>query len=277
MVKVCQLLDSAEQLRTTSDSPQVDCEMLLCHVLEVDRSWLRTWPDAVVDAAQVSQFQALLAARVEGVPIAYLIGCRGFWNLDLKLTADTLIPRPETELLVETALDLPLPACSQVLDLGTGSGAIALALASERPDWQLTAVDSQSDTLAVAKQNCYHHGLQNVQMIQSNWFAEIAAQFNLIVSNPPYIEQDDPHLQRGDLRFEPIAALVSGADGLNDLKHIIKHSPRYLTDDGWLVVEHGFNQGSAVRNLFVSAGFAEVVTQRDYSQLERVTLGQWRL
>jgi release factor glutamine methyltransferase len=277
MAKVSQLLDSAEQLRATSDSPQVDCEMLLCHVLEVDRSWLRTWPDAVVDAEQVEQFKTLLEARVEGVPIAYLIGSRGFWNLDLKLTADTLIPRPETELVVETALDLPLSNCSHVLDLGTGSGAIALALASERPSWQLIAVDSQSDTLAVARQNCHQYKLHNVQMVQSDWFTDIADQFNLIVSNPPYIERNDAHLQRGDVRFEPIAALVSGDDGLDDLKHIIKHSPDYLTDSGWLVVEHGFNQALAVRDLFTSAGFTEVVTRCDYSQLERVTLGQWRL
>lgn len=277
MVKVSQLLKSAEQLRATSDSAQVDCEMLLCHVLDVDRSWLLTWPDAAIDTEQAQQFESLIRARLEGVPIAYLIGSRGFWNLDLKLTADTLIPRPETELLVEIALNLSLPMDSKILDLGTGSGAIALALASERANWQLTALDSQADTLAVAKLNCHHHKLANVQMIQSDWFTEVTDQFNLIVSNPPYIEQNDPHLQRGDVRFEPVTALVSGADGLNDLRHIIKHSPDYLADNGWLLVEHGFNQGSAVRDLFISVGFSEVATQCDYNQLERVTLGQWRL
>ena len=251
--------------------------MLLCHLLEVDRAWLRTWPDATVEPEQLQRFEALLQARLQGSPIAYLTGSRGFWSLDLNVSPDTLIPRPETELIVEIALTLALPMRSSVLDLGTGTGAIALALASERQDWQLTAIDSQSGAVALAKQNCQRQGLSNVQIFQSDWFSGIASDstdFDLIVSNPPYIERDDPHLEQGDVRFEPSSALVSGADGLDDLRKIVSQSPDYLADGGWLLVEHGCEQGNAVRELFISAGFSEVVTQRDYNNLDRVTLGR---
>ena len=276
MTKVSQLLNTADQLRVISDSPQLDCEILLCHALQVDRAQLRTWPDATVEPEKLKRFEALLKARLQGTPIAYLIGSQGFWSLDLNVSPDTLIPRPETELIVEIALTLALPSRSGVLDLGTGTGAIALALASERQDWQLTAIDSQSGAVALAKQNCQRQGLDNVQIFQSDWFSEVTSDFDLIVSNPPYIEQDDPHLKQGDIRFEPSSALVSGSDGLDDLKKIINQSPDYLAVDGWLLVEHGCEQGNAVRNLFVGAGFSEVATRRDYNSLDRVTLGQWR-
>lgn len=278
MATVSQLLQRASELQNTSDTAQLDCEILLCHLLRVDRSWLRTWPDGEVSPQQVEQFEELLAARIQGKPIAHLIGSRGFWTLDLKVTADTLIPRPETEHLVELALALPLPDDSGVLDLGTGTGAIALALAAERSNWQLTAVDYQPKALVVARENCQRHQLSNVQIIESNWFSNITAQtskFDLIVSNPPYIHSDDPHLHQGDLRFEPISALASGADGLEDLRRIISQSREYLNAKGWLLVEHGYQQGPAVRELFTTAGFTEVNTQRDYNQLERITFGQW--
>ena len=279
MAKVSQLLKTVDQLRAVSDSPQLDCEILLCHVLEVDRAQLRTWPDATVEPEQLQRFEALLQARLQGTPIAYLTGSQGFWSLDLNVSPDTLIPRPETELIVEIALALALPRRSRVLDLGTGTGAIALALASERQDWQLTAIDSQSGAVALAKQNCQRQGLSNVQIFQNDWFSAIAADktdFDLIVSNPPYIERDDPHLKQGDVRFEPSSALVSGVDGLDDLKKIVRQSPDYLAVGGWLLVEHGCEQGNALRDLFVSAGFSEVATRRDYNNLDRVTLGQWR-
>jgi len=275
---VSRLLQRASALQNTSDTAQLDCEILLCHLLAVDRSWLRTWPDAQVSPQQVEQFEVLLESRIQGTPIAHLIGSRGFWTLDLKVTPDTLIPRPETEHLVEKALALHLPANSHVLDLGTGTGAIALALATERPDWQLTAVDCQPEVLAVARHNCQRHQLTNVEITESNWFSTLATQsakFDLIVSNPPYIHSDDPHLQQGDLRFEPIAALVSGVEGLEDLRTIVDQSRDYLNPKGWLLVEHGYQQGPAVRELFTAAGFTEVSTQRDYNQLDRITFGQW--
>lgn len=278
MTTVSQLLQRASALQNTSDTAQLDCEILLCHLLAVDPSWLRTWPDAEVSPQQVAQFEALLASRIQGAPIAHLIGSRGFWTLDLKVTPDTLIPRPETEHLVEKALALPLPAESRVLDLGTGTGAIALALAAERSDWQLTAVDCQPEALAVARHNCQRHQLANVQVIESNWFSNIpikAPKFDLIVSNPPYIHSEDPHLQQGDLRFEPITALVSGAEGLEDLRTIVDQSRDYLKPKGWLLVEHGYQQGRAVRELFAAAGFTEVSTQRDYNRQERISFGQW--
>ena len=277
MAKVSQLLKMADQLQATSDTPQLDCEILLCHVLEVDRTWLRTWPDKQVSSDHQQAFEILLQQREQGVPIAYLVGTWGFWTLDLKVSEKTLIPRPETELLVEIALSLQLPDCSSVLDLGTGTGAIALALASERQNWDLIAVDDQPAAVTTAKQNCQRHSLSNVNFLQSNWFSAVAANssaFDLIVSNPPYIGRDNAHLQQGDVRFEPSSALVSGVDGLDDLKLIVTQSPDYLVTGGWLLVEHGYDQGSAVRNLFVSAGFSNVTTRRDYNHLDRVTLGQ---
>ena len=278
MANVSELLQLSAKLQPTSDSPQLDCELLLCHVLDVDRTWLRTWPEKQVSSAQKSLFISLLDQRFEGMPIAYLVGSRGFWSMDLKVSSDTLIPRPETELLVEIALNLNLPRHSYGLDLGTGTGAIALALASERQDMQWIAVDSQSGAVELAQANCKHQQLTNVTIFQSYWFDALQATnntFDLIVSNPPYIAADDPHLVEGDVRFEPSSALVSGADGLDDIKIIISQSSAYLNTNGWLVIEHGYNQGQAVRDLMCAAGFSEVVTQQDYNHLDRVTLGQY--
>ena len=279
MLKVKQLLNNAEQLLTSSDTPQLDCELLLCHVLGVDQAWLRTWPEAAVSPDHTLQFKRLLESRQAGTPIAYLLGSQGFWTLDLKVTTHTLIPRPETELVVETALELDLPNVSRILDLGTGTGAIALALASERSNWQVVAIDSQPQALKVAQENQQRNDLSNVEIFQSHWFDQIdksQGKFNLIVSNPPYIEQNDPHLEQGDVRFEPGTALVSGADGLYDLRHIISYSKSYLVKNGWLLVEHGCDQGKSVRDLFVFDGYADVKTADDYNGLPRVTLGQWQ-
>jgi release factor glutamine methyltransferase len=279
MATVSHLLQLSNRLRSISDSPRLDCELLLCHVLEVDRTWLRTWPDKQVLPDRQHAFERLLQKRVQGYPIAYLIGSRGFWSMDLNVSAQTLIPRPETELLVEIALSLELSRHSLVLDLGTGTGAIALALATECQDWQITAIDHQRGAVALAKQNCQQQELSNVQIFQSDWFSAIdadATRFDLIVSNPPYVSRDDPHLRQGDVRFEPSTALVSGEDGLDDLKLIVRQSPNYLQTNGWLLVEHGYDQGEAVRNLFDNSGFSQVTTCSDYNNLDRVTYGQWR-
>lgn len=279
MANISELLKLSSQLTAISDSPQLDCELLLCYTLDVDRTWLRTWPEKEISQPLEAKFRALLEQRVEGQPIAYLIGSRGFWSMDLQVSKDTLIPRPETELLVELALGQQLPKNSDGLDLGTGTGAIALALASERPDMNFVAVDSQSGAVSLANKNCQALGLANVEIFQSDWFDSVQLtedQFDLIVSNPPYISATDPHLQQGDVRFEPNTALVSGIDGLDDLKKIIAKSPFYLKPNGWLLLEHGFDQGSAVARLMSEAGFQKVVTHQDYNLIDRVTLGQWK-
>ena len=273
-MRISQLLQSAVQRNYLSDTATVDCELLLCHVLNVDRSYLKTWPDRELSSTVEEQFQQLLQRRIQGEPIAYLIGTQGFWTLDLMVSPDTLIPRPETELLVEVALELALPQQAKVLDLGTGTGAIALALASERSQWQISAVDLMPKAVQLASANCQRHQLDNVEIFQSCWFREIPAhRFDLIVSNPPYIEDGDEHLTQGDVRFEPTSALVSGSDGLDDLRLLIAESVDYLADRGWLMVEHGYRQGPAVRKLFCQAGFAAVETRADLNGLERITLG----
>jgi release factor glutamine methyltransferase len=278
MANVSELLKHSDQLQSTSDSPQLDCELLLCYVLDVDRTWLRTWPEKEVSKSLEAKFCALLEQRVQGQPIAYLVGSRGFWSMDLQVSEDTLIPRPETELLVELALGLKLPKNSHGLDLGTGTGAVALALATERADMSFIAVDYQIGAVSLANKNCQNLGLANVAIFQSDWFDSVQLtdnHFDLIVSNPPYISANDPHLQQGDVRYEPNTALVSGVDGLDDLKKIIARSPCYLKSDGWLLLEHGFDQGPAIVRLMSKAGFQKVVTHKDYNQVDRVTLGQW--
>lgn len=279
MASISNLLSLSSQLESISDTPQLDCELLLCHVIDKDRTWLRTWPDNQVSPTHQTLFKSLLDQRIKGTPIAYITGSRGFWSMDLNVSSDTLIPRPETELLVETALNLGLPRRACGLDLGTGSGAIALALASERSDMQWFAVDAQLGAVELAQDNCNQQQLSNVSIFQSNWFDAIKQQdnkFDLIVSNPPYIAKDDPHLSQGDVRFEPKTALVSGVDGLDDIKVIVSQSSMYLNTNGWLVLEHGYNQGKAVRDLMLLADFNEVTTIQDYNNLDRITLGFWK-
>ena len=275
---VATLLKHADQLKEISDTAVLDMELLLSHALDVDRAWLKTWPEHILLSAQVSIFEDLFARRLTGEPIAFIIGSQGFWSLDLKVTPQTLIPRPETELLVETSLALDLPADCRAIDLGTGTGAIALALAKERPNWQLTAVDSEPAAVKLAELNSHYCQIDNVMVYQSDWFSQVPllgrlSNYHLIVSNPPYIEIDDPHLMQGDVRFEPASALVSGVDGLDDLREVINSSVKYLETFGWLLVEHGYRQGSAVRELFKAAGFITIETMTDFNQLERITMG----
>ena len=254
----------------------IDAEALLLHVLGRPRSWLFAHATDAVAAEAVAAFDALVGRRVAGEPVAYLTGRRGFWTLDLAVTPATLIPRPETELLVEQALErLPSDPDLHVADLGTGSGAIALALAKERPRARVIATDASEAALAVARANAAENGIDNIEFRRGSWFAPLAGErFHLIASNPPYIEVDDPHLGEGDLRFEPMSALASGGDGLDDLRVIVDEAPSHLDDGGWLMVEHGWQQGAAVRALFVEAHFFDIWTVRDLEGRERVTLGR---
>ena len=258
-----------------SPTAKLDAEVLLSHVLGVDRVYLLTWPERLLSNSEWQTMQALVAQRANGIPVAYLIGQREFWSLPLQVNNSTLIPRPDTEVLVETALQLSLPPAARVLDLGTGTGAIALALKSSQPQWQVTAVDRERAAVTLAQHNANSLKLA-VAVIQSDWFAALPEpQFDLIVSNPPYIDGDDPHLQQGDVRFEPTTALVAAQQGLADLFHIIDTAPLFLAPAGWLVLEHGWQQGAAVRSQLTRQGYQQVTTVCDYANLERVTIGQW--
>ena len=273
MATVQELLRRAREL--PGEESRRDVEVLLGHCLDRSRTWLYSWPEAEVSDAQAARFGQLLAQRRNGTPIAYLTGHREFWSLDLEVNPQTLIPRPETETLVEWALALPLPDTAEVLDLGTGSGAIALALASERPLWRVSGVDDSAGALQVARANAARLGLRRVRFLASDWYAALGGQcFDLLVSNPPYIDPDDPHLGRGDLPFEPRTALVASASGLADLERLVAGAPSHLRAGGWLLLEHGWEQGAAVRALLSGAGFGAVETRRDLAGRERVTGGR---
>ena len=253
-----------------------EAEALLAHALGRTPAWLYAHGDAALDADTVQRFGALVARREAGEPVAYLTGERGFWRFGLRVTADTLIPRPETERLVELALErLPPAAPARVADLGTGSGAIALAIASERPAAQVVATDLSDAALDVARDNAQRLGAGNVTFRAGRWYAALDGErFDLIASNPPYIADGDAHLGQGDLRFEPRGALASGADGLDDLRQIAAGARDHLRSGGWLLVEHGWDQGDAVRALFAAAGLVDVATAPDLEHRDRVTLGR---
>lgn len=267
---VRRLLDAA-RARIDPD----DAGLLLGHVLGRSRGWLYAHAGDTVAGAQAEAFRALQARREQGEPVAYLCGRRGFWTLDLTVTPDTLIPRPETELLVELALERLCGGDTSVADLGTGSGAIALALASERPRARVIATDASAAALEVARANAHRLGLRNVDFRLGDWFGALEGErFELVASNPPYIEAGDPHLRRGDLRHEPQAALASGPDGLDAIRAIAAAAPAHLATGGWLLLEHGWTQGAAVRALLEAAGLVEVATHADLEQRDRVTLGR---
>lgn len=279
---VRQALQTARATLKASPSlePDIDAsleaDLLLGHVLDKPRSWLFAWPEQTLEPQQLQVFEHLVEKRWSGYPISYLTGRREFWGLSFAVSEQTLIPRPETELLVETALELGGNSPAEVLELGTGSGAIAVALASERPQWRLTASDISAGALAVATHNSQLHG-DRVRFIQSHWFDQLDKHaYQLILSNPPYLEANDPHLERGDLRFEPHAALAAGDDGLDDIRVIVEQAPAFLAQAGYLLLEHGFAQHQAVRKLFEKRGFSQVRSINDLAGLPRVTLGQWR-
>jgi len=259
------------------DSPteRLDAELLLAAAIGKSRSYLHTWPERIVSSEAAQTFADYLARRRAGEPVAYILGQQGFWKLDLEVAPHTLIPRPDTELLVETALELVPARPAQVLDLGTGTGAIALALASECPAWRVTAVDRIEQAVVLAERNRVRLRLDNVQVRASHWFDSLAGQrFDLILSNPPYIAAEDPHLVSGDVRFEPSSALVAGKDGLDDLRTIIAQAPDHLLPGGWLLLEHGFDQAAAVRALLSGQGFSDVSSRLDLGGHERISLGR---
>lgn len=258
-----------------SDSPLLDARVLLAFVLCQSTTYLLTWPERLLSEEQYQQYQQMLQRRQAGEPIAYLTGKKEFWSLSFDVSPSTLIPRPDTEVLVEQALE-KLTSGQSVLDLGTGTGAIAIAIAHECPDVYVTAVDLRDDALQLARKNVQRHHV-HVQLHQSSWFECLQEQkFNLIVSNPPYIDADDPHLQQGDVRFEPHSALIADNQGLADLQTIIIQAPDHLFDDGWLMVEHGYQQAAAVACLMQQAGFDSIHTQYDYAGLARVTMGRYQ-
>jgi release factor glutamine methyltransferase len=275
MTDIANLLKQATA-ENTGGLSRVDAEFLLSYFLSKPRSWLYAYSDFQLKPEQVIKFQELINRRVNGEPVAYITGRRGFWSFDLHVTPDTLIPRPETELLVELAIERIDPNLnSQVLDLGTGTGAIALAIAQECPKAKVVAVDYSEPTLEVARKNVAELHIRNLELLKSNWYEALGERrFDVIASNPPYIELNDEHLSQGDLRFEPISALASGQDGLDDIRLIIKGAKNHLNPNGWLMIEHGWNQAEAIRQLFEQAGFVKISTEQDLGKRDRVTLGK---
>ena len=259
-------------------SARLDAEVLLAQVLGRERSYLFAWPERVLSPAETAAFEGQVRHREKGVPVAYLVGRQEFWSLALQVTADTLIPRPETERLVELALERISPErpC-RVADLGTGSGAIALAIAHERPDCRVVATDRSAAALTVAEANARALSISNVRFRQGVWFAPLTGErYELIVSNPPYVAEGDPHLTQGDVRFEPPGALVAGTDGLDALRQLVAAAIDHLAEDGWLLLEHGYDHGAAVRALMKTHGYGEVSTYRDDAGVDRVTVGSLR-
>lgn len=265
------------QLLLGTATARIEVQCLLQTALNTPRSYLLAHPEHVLDAAQNAAYDALLKRRLQGEPIAHILGEREFYGLNLKVTPATLIPRPETELLVELALQrLPQGRACRVLDLGTGSGAIALAIGRERADAVVVAVDASEAALQVARENARRLGITNVSFLQSDWFAALTGQhFDLVVSNPPYIAAGDVHLSQGDVRFEPMSALASGVDGLEDIRRIIGQAGAFLESGAWLLLEHGYDQAGQVREILKENNFDEIFSEKDIAGIERVSAGRF--
>jgi release factor glutamine methyltransferase len=270
------LQQATSKLQGLTDSPKADAEILLAFVMQKPRSYLRAWPERMLETSSNERFWRFIQLRMQGTPIAYLTGYREFWSREFKVTPDVLIPRPDTELLVDLALQsIPKAFNGQLLDLGTGSGIIAITLAAERPHAQVTATDRSFAALEIARFNAKRYQIDNIRFFQTNWFKGLATQhFDVIVSNPPYIAENDSHLSQGDLRFEPLTSLCSGQDGLADIRLIIEQSLEFLKSEGRLLVEHGYDQGQSVQKIFRDLGYDNIETFNDLSGQARVTLGQ---
>ncbi len=271
------LKNASQRLAPLYESALLDAQLLLAQVLEVSTSYFYTWPDKVVDDVQLVAFEALLARRLAGEPIAYILERQAFWTLDLEVSPCTLIPRADTERLVEVALTkVPTQAASRILDLGTGTGAVALALASECHHAQVIGVDLIDEAVALAKRNAQRHDL-SVHFRQSSWFEQLEneAPFDLIVSNPPYIDPEDQHLEQGDVRFEPKTALIAEEHGLADIRHIVIQAKAYLAQGACLIFEHGYDQAAEVRGILAAEGYEQIESFQDYGGNDRVTLGHY--
>ena len=278
-MQIANAIKYAQQQFVKSDSARLDAEVLICSVLKCERIHLYTYPEKRLSNTDLSSFKKLIKLRIEGHPIAHLIQKREFWSLDLKVTIDTLIPRPETEILVKAALDLiPKELPRSILELDTGTGAISIAIASSRNLARITATDIKKAALDVAISNAKSYQLSNINFENANWFdVKDISTYDLIISNPPYICIDDPHLGQGDVRFEPESALVSGKEGLDDLRIIITGAKNYLNNNGWLLVEHGHQQGKTIKQLLKNNNYSTISTLKDYSNLDRIGIGQWVL
>ena len=275
---VTALLDQAyQQLAAVSDSALLDAEVLLCHCLNKNRSFIRAWPEHQLTDQQAAEFQDLIAQRQQGVPVAYLTGEREFWSRSFKVNPDVLIPRPDSELLIELSLDLlPANQANKIIDLGTGSGILAITLAAERSTSQVIACDLSPAALRTAQANAQQLQIDNVSFLTSNWFSAITDRdFDLVISNPPYIDQHDPHLQQGDVRFEPDSALISPENGLQDIRLLADQARQHLKIGGYLLIEHGYDQQTAVQALFKRFNYQQITTHPDYAGNPRVTSGQW--
>lgn len=278
-LSIKQCLTLSEEINSVSDTARLDTELILTHILQKNRTWLFTWSDHLLTEKQTADFLQMLERRKNGEPVAHIIGQREFWSLSFDVNNSTLIPRPDTELLVETLLELfshDLPDASRhCLDLGTGTGAIALSLAHEKKFWKVVGVDQSPAAIELAEKNRQKFQLQNVNLKVSDWFSNIdQQQFDVIVSNPPYIDPQDPHLSQGDLRFEPLTALIADEKGLADIKHIIHHAKNYLLSGGWLLLEHGYDQAEAVKKLLHENGYTQIQTRKDYGGNNRVTFAR---
>lgn len=271
------IAQATSALSSYTQSPRLDAEIMLMHVLQRTRAWLYAHHDYCLDDKEQQAFDALLQQRISGLPIAYLTGYKDFWSLRLDVNRHTLIPRPETELLVEVSLELlGNTANTRILELGTGSGAISIALAKERPNWTIDAIDLSSEALALATSNAHKHAIHSITFRQSHWFDALCPdqQYDAIVSNPPYISESDPHLSSGDIRFEPSLALISGSDGLDAIRHIVQKAAQFLKPKGWLLLEHGYNQAELVQALFQNYRLQHPFNRKDLNDKTRVSGAQ---
>ncbi|NOQ87826.1 MAG: peptide chain release factor N(5)-glutamine methyltransferase [Gammaproteobacteria bacterium] len=276
-MNIQQALQQASQaLSETSPSAVLDAQVLLTHVLSCNTAHLAAWPEKDLSEEQISQYLQLIQQRKKGMPVAHLTGLREFWSLNFNVDDSTLIPRPETETLVEYILNkFGDKKNLKLLDMGTGTGAIAIALAREKPGWKIFASDIAEQALNLARQNSKRHQTSNTTFIHSDWFSDINDHdFDIIISNPPYIADDDPHLLEGDVRFEPQSALASGAEGMDDIDHICLHAKNHLVNNGWLIVEHGYNQKQLVSDCFAENGYTQIEQKKDLSDHTRMTAGK---
>jgi release factor glutamine methyltransferase len=277
MATIKQALVQANTLRKVSESWKLDGELLLAEAIKQSREYLFTWPSQELTQSQLKKFDDYCCRRRTGEPIAYILGRQAFWDFELIVNPSVLIPRPESELLVETALELlDNAATATVLDLGTGSGAIALALAAHNSRWAVTAVDSSESALVVAAENAKLLQLSNIEFNQTSWCDGLpTAHFDLIAANPPYVEEGDKHLNEGSLPFEPTVALVATENGLSDIRAVAEQSRHCLKENSWLLIEHGFQQGLAVEKLLVDAGYENIECVKDLAGLDRLTKARW--